>query len=67
MALDVIDSVRAECHDVWLTVVDVTEQPAVAVKYRVTATPAIAIDGVLAFRGVPPAHVLRDRILQAKA
>ncbi len=51
----------------WLTVVDVTEQPAVAVKYRVTATPAIAIDGVLAFRGVPPAHVLRDRILQAKA
>jgi hypothetical protein len=40
----------------------VTANPDVAVKYRVMATPAIAIDGQLAFTGVPREEALRVRL-----
>lgn len=38
---------------------DITDHPDVAVKYRVMATPAIAINGRLAFTGVPREADLR--------
>jgi hypothetical protein len=40
----------------------VAANPDVAVKYRVMATPAIAIDGQLAFTGVPRAAALRAKL-----
>jgi protein-disulfide isomerase len=48
--------------DVELEEIDVAANPAVAVKYRVMATPAIAIDGTLEFTGVPREDALRARI-----
>jgi hypothetical protein len=45
----------------------VTASPDVAVKYRVMATPAIAIDGQLAFTGVPREEAFRARLEAAVA
>ena len=36
--------------------------PEVAVKYGVRSTPAIAINGALAWQGVPLAQALRERL-----
>lgn len=63
MALAVIDSMRAERPDLVLEIVDITERPETAVKYRVMATPAIAINGRLAFTGVPREADLRRALL----
>jgi protein-disulfide isomerase len=48
--------------DVELQEIDVAANPAVAVKYGVMATPAIAIDGTLEFTGVPREDALRARL-----
>jgi len=48
--------------DVRIEEIDVAENPAVAMKYRVMATPALAINGRLAFTGVPSARSLRARL-----
>lgn len=45
--------------------VDVAANPAVAVKYRVMATPAIAINGTLQFTGVPREDALLARLREA--
>ena len=63
MALAVIESMRAERPDLVLQIVDITERPEVAVKYRVMSTPAIAINGRLAFTGVPREAALRRALL----
>lgn len=65
MALEVIEAVRVARPDLVLRVVDLSKAPEVAVRYRVMATPAIAIDGRLAFTGVPKPEALRARILGA--
>lgn len=62
-----IESVRTARPDLVLKVVDVTEAPEVALKYRVMATPAIAIDGRLVFTGVPKAEALMERLLKHEA
>jgi hypothetical protein len=56
------EEAKARLPDLGLDVVDVTEQPEVAVKYRVLATPAIAIDGRLEFVGAPSEAALRARL-----
>jgi protein-disulfide isomerase len=53
--------------DVALEEIDVAANPAVAVKYRVMATPTIAIDGTLEFTGVPREEALRARLEAAAA
>jgi len=63
LALEVVESIRPQVPDLRVTVVDITEVPATAVKYGVTTVPAIAINGALAFRGVPGAEALRARVL----
>ena len=50
---------KAEFPDLRLEEVDITEHPGVAVRYRVMATPAIAINGRLAFTGAPREADLR--------
>jgi protein-disulfide isomerase len=46
--------------------VDITERPDAAVKYRVMATPALAINGKLEFMGVPKEEALRARLREAR-
>jgi hypothetical protein len=59
-----IEKVKAEIPELCLIEVDITQQPEIAVKYRVMATPAIAINGRLEFTGVPKEGVLRNRIAE---
>jgi len=67
LAVEVIESVRRERPDLILSIVDITQAPELAVKYRVMATPAIAINGRLAFMGVPRRDALRDAVLSCRA
>ena len=67
MAVEVIESVRRERPDLILSIVDITQAPELAVKYRVMVTPAIAINGRLAFTGVPRRDALRDAVLSCRA
>jgi hypothetical protein len=54
-----IEQARSRLPEIRVEEIDVTANPDVAVKYRVMATPAIAIDGQLAFTGVPREEALR--------
>ena len=65
LARDVIESLRAEQPDLKLQIVDITEHPEVAVKYLVMSAPAIAINGCLAFTGIPREEALRARLRSA--
>ena len=62
----IIDDVRRDHPEVQLEAVDITERPEVAVRYRVMMTPAIAINGELAFTGTPNEQALRARLLAAR-
>lgn len=67
MVAALIEQARSRLADVHLEEVDVIAHPEVAVKYGVLATPAIAIDGQLAFTGVPREEALRARLEVAAA
>jgi len=54
--------VRQAHPEIELREVDLVEHPEIGVKYGVLSTPAIAIDGELAWEGVPSAPALRERI-----
>ncbi len=58
-----MERVRAEVPDLHLEEIDITAHPEIAVKYRVMATPAIAINGKLEFVGVPKEETLRACLL----
>ena len=67
MVAELIEKLKTEIPEIHLAEVDITHQPDVAVKYRVMATPAIAINGSLEFTGVPKEEALRERIKSLKA
>lgn len=67
MVARLIEEARAAMPDVQVEEVDVTEQPEVAVRYGVMATPAIVINGRLEFVGVPSERALRERLRAAGA
>ncbi len=67
MAVRVIEEVRRDHPEVEYQVIDITERPELAVRYRVMMTPAIAINGELVFAGTPDEQALRARILAARA
>ncbi len=48
-----IEKARRQHPDLSVVEIDITEQPQVAIDYGIVRTPALAINGVLAFRGVP--------------
>jgi hypothetical protein len=58
----VIERARARVPDIDIAEVDVVAEPAVAVKYRVMSTPAIAINGKLEFTGIPREGALLERL-----
>lgn len=51
--------------DIQVEEIDVAANPGVAVKYRVMATPAIAINGRLELTGVPGEDALLERLRSA--
>jgi len=42
--------------------IDVAESPEIGVRYGVLSTPAIIINDILAFRGVPKEKALREKL-----
>ena len=67
MVAGLIEEAKGQFPGVHLEEVDITAHPETALKYRVTATPALAINGRLAFRGVPRADALLARLRAAAA
>ena len=57
-----IAELRHAHPEVVLREVDLVALPEVAVKYGVRSTPALAIDGELAWQGIPSAPALRERL-----
>ena len=62
MVASILEKIRSQFPEVRLVEVDITQHPETAVKYRIMATPAIAINGKLEFMGVPSEEALRSRI-----
>ena len=62
MVAALIEKAKSEIPDIQVEEIDVAANPAVAVKYRVMSTPAIAIDGKLEFTGIPREDALRARL-----
>lgn len=62
MVAALIEQVKSQVADIQVEEIDVTANPAVAVKYRAMSTPAIAINGKLEFTGVPRGKALRARL-----
>ena len=64
MVVGLIEKLKAEVPEIRLVEVDITQRPEIAVKYRIMASPAIAINGKLEFTGVPREDVVREKIAQ---
>lgn len=62
MVARLIERERAQFPDLIVEEVDVIQRPEVALKYRVMSVPAIAINGELAFAGVPREEELRKQL-----
>jgi protein-disulfide isomerase len=60
-----IEKTKSQVPDVQVEEIDVAANPAIAVKYRVMSTPAIAINGTLEFTGVPREDALLARLRSA--
>jgi len=60
-----IEKAKSQMPDIQVEEIDVAANPAVAVEYRVMATPAIAINGKLEFTGVPGEEALLARLRAA--
>jgi thioredoxin 1 len=60
-----MERVKDQVPGIEVVEVDVAAKPAVAVKYGVMATPAIAINGTLQFTGVPREDALLARLREA--
>jgi len=60
--VSVLEGMKGEVPDLAWRVMDVTEEPELAVKYRVPITPAIFIDGKLEFIGYPKQAALQAKI-----
>ncbi|TLX95777.1 MAG: hypothetical protein E6K96_06865 [Thaumarchaeota archaeon] len=60
--LTVLEGMKGEVPDLAWRVMDVTEEPELAIKYRAPITPAIYIDGKLEFMGYPKQAALQAKI-----
>ena len=66
LVASLLEKVRATLPALRFEEVDITEHPEVAVKYRVMAAPAIAINGELEFTGIPREEALLERLRAAE-
>ena len=60
--VSILEGMKGEVPDLAWRVMDVTEEPELAVKYRAPITPAIYIDGKLEFIGYPKRSALQAKI-----
>ena len=60
--LSVLEGMKGELPDLAWRVMDMTEEPELAVKYRAPITPAIYIDGKLEFMGYTKQAAIQSRI-----
>ena len=60
--ISVLEGMKGQVPDLAWRVMDITEMPELAVKYRGPMTPAIYIDGELDFMGYPKQAALRTKI-----
>lgn len=65
LVVGLIERAKSQVPDVQVEEIDVAENPAVAVKFRVMATPAIAINGTLEFTRGPHEEALLARLREA--
>ncbi len=62
MAQRLVEKVAIDFPGLSYRVVDLVESPELGIKYGVFSTPAIAINGRLAFSGVPGENALRKKL-----
>jgi len=65
LVAELIEKLKRQVPDIHVEEIDVAANPAIAVKYRVMSTPAIAINGRLEFQGVPAERALLARLRAA--
>ncbi len=65
MVVALIEKAKNQVPDTHVEEIDVAANPALAVKYRVMSTPAVAINGTLEFTGVPRPDALLARLRAA--
>lgn len=62
MVFGLLERVKAQGAALTVTEVDITQHPDMVQQYGMLATPAVAIDGRLAFSGVPSERQLLARL-----
>ncbi len=62
MAQGLVEKAARDFPGLSYRVVDVLESPEIGVKYGVLSTPAIAVNGKLAFSGIPREKALRKKL-----
>ena len=65
--ISVLEGMKGKVPDLAWRVMDITEMPELAVKYRAPMTPAIYIDGKLEFMGYPKQAALQAKIKSTTA
>lgn len=63
-AAQIADKLRSEFPDLQVTNVDVSEQPEMAMEYKLFACPGIVINGQLKFHGGVNESQLREKLRQ---
>lgn len=63
----VVEELKVKRIDVAVKEVDVLKQPEIRLKYEITSTPALAVNGKLVFIGVPREDEIRRIIEEAAA
>jgi hypothetical protein len=62
LAQDLVNKVAQDFPGIDYRVLDLTESPEIGIRYAVHSTPAIVINGKLAFNGVPKEKALRKKL-----
>ena len=65
MVATLIEKAKAEIPGIHVEEIDVAANPALAVRYRVMSTPAVAINGKIEFMGIPREDALLARLRTA--
>lgn len=65
-ALETVEAAVADVPDTDLQVVDLGEDPEAAEEYELQCCPGVAVDGELAYLGVPSQGDLEERVREAR-
>lgn len=64
--VSILQEMKGRAPDLEWNVMDITEDPELAVKYKAPMTPAIYIDGKLEFMGYPKRSMLESKIQELR-